>query len=622
MSIKWKYRKLYINKILRRFLPADLYFYISKSVVHGRDKTKIDPLDLSEFRYFDNSDITQICLEFFHHTINHEFCIFGDKYTQYSIKHGSNTNYSPIAWNTDYKSGYSFDNQTYSFLLKTTIGDGIDIKNPWELARLQHLPQLALSSISNFDIWKKSKEEFINELVDFSLSNPFLHGIHWMSPMEVSIRSANIILAYSLFCINGDFNDNEDRIVKDILLDSYYYILYNLEVNLDNGLNGNHYLANLCGLLFICKFLKNRSTQSIISFLANEIQMEIKKQFFEDGGGFEFSTTYTSFTAEMASYSVSILISMGIPIDKSIINRLSSTCDFLESVYRPNGEILQIGDNDSGFFFKLFNCLTGNSPQTIFDNLLTYRSGLNALKGIFGYKDDAYSLITRNLLHGSILKRENSYKPQLDIISCPEFERKYVIRNIIERTVDCNDLEPIVYPQFGLAIFGNTSKLYIRLPICISSGLGAHSHIDFLHYEFSDKESTFLSDQGSAFYNPFPNIRSFMRSAQAHNVPQFKFDLCDFTGLWGINQKFKGGCSKLTKNSMEIWVQTDSFTFIRRIIIRHDGILIEDMSDQEFKYKLNTSNYISPGYGRLYDSDGNLFSNEELNQLNQNFGGK
>ena len=53
--------------------------------------------------------------------------------------------YAPIDWQIDFKSGYRWQENHVSSRLQYGHEPGVDIKVPWELARLQHLPQLAVA---------------------------------------------------------------------------------------------------------------------------------------------------------------------------------------------------------------------------------------------------------------------------------------------------------------------------------------------------------------------------------------------------------------------------------------------------------------------------------------------
>ena len=54
-----------------------------------------------------------------------------------------NRDYVPIDWQLDFKSGYRWSESTWSKKIRYGDKPGADVKVPWELARMQHLPQLA-----------------------------------------------------------------------------------------------------------------------------------------------------------------------------------------------------------------------------------------------------------------------------------------------------------------------------------------------------------------------------------------------------------------------------------------------------------------------------------------------
>ncbi len=54
--------------------------------------------------------------------------------------------YVPIDWQLDYKSGFRWSAQTWYKSIQYGSKAGVDVKIPWELARMQHLPILAYSA--------------------------------------------------------------------------------------------------------------------------------------------------------------------------------------------------------------------------------------------------------------------------------------------------------------------------------------------------------------------------------------------------------------------------------------------------------------------------------------------
>src|SRR4030042_352976 len=50
------------------------------------------------------------------------------------------THYIPVDWQLDFKSGYRWSEETWYLKIPSGHKPGVDIKVPWELARMQHLP--------------------------------------------------------------------------------------------------------------------------------------------------------------------------------------------------------------------------------------------------------------------------------------------------------------------------------------------------------------------------------------------------------------------------------------------------------------------------------------------------
>ena len=85
--------------------------------------------------------------------------------------------YWAIDWQRDRRSGFRWDGRLSS--RDIVFGDvpGADIKQPWELGRLQHLPLFALcyasavQGLAQFDDPERYAVEFRNQLLDFVASN-------------------------------------------------------------------------------------------------------------------------------------------------------------------------------------------------------------------------------------------------------------------------------------------------------------------------------------------------------------------------------------------------------------------------------------------------------------------
>src|SRR4029077_4232742 len=84
------------------------------------------------------------------------------------------------------------------------------------------------------------------------------------------------------------------------------FIIGNLEW--DPEFRGNHYLADLVGLLFVAAYLPSTpETDAWLAFAATELIAEAQRQIHPDGSGFEASTCYHRLSVEMMVYAVAIL---------------------------------------------------------------------------------------------------------------------------------------------------------------------------------------------------------------------------------------------------------------------------------------------------------------------------
>ena len=348
--------------------------------------------------------------------------------------------YIPIDWQIDFKSGFRWSAQTW-YRDVSVYGNplGADIKLPWELARCQHLPQLALaySVARGSDPGSESlAREFRNQVLDFVAANPPRYGANWACTMDVAIRAANWVIAYDLFRAGGaSFDPDFDALIARSILEHARHVSTNLEWT--PGLRGNHYLADICGLLFAAAYLpSDEDTDAWLALALQELAREAHEQFYPDGGNVEASTSYHRLVGEMVVYSLAlasglpeerlaglrgvirrsfpygVLLEGGPPVlpgdgrialPHSLGQRIARMADLTRDLTLPNGLIAQFGDNDSGRFFKLPGSyrrldangarryrvpeLSGVSADYWDEEVLDHRHFVAAANGLLGVKD-------------------------------------------------------------------------------------------------------------------------------------------------------------------------------------------------------------------------------------------
>ena len=189
------------------------------------------------------------------------------------------------------------------------------MKVPWELGRLQHLPQLALAAIlarADGDGARAEQlaREFQDQVLDFIAANPPRFGVQWAMTMDVAIRAANLLLAWDIFrAADVSFDSEFMRVFSRSAFEHGSHIATNLEWS--SHLRSNHYLADVVGLLFVAAYLPaSARTDAWLLFATRELLAEVRNQFLPDGGNFEGSTCYHRLSAEMATWGLALVLAL------------------------------------------------------------------------------------------------------------------------------------------------------------------------------------------------------------------------------------------------------------------------------------------------------------------------
>ena len=317
--------------------------------------------------------------------------------------------YSPIDWQLDFKSGYRWSERTWHADIKFGHAAGADVKVPWELARMQHLPQLAhayslaVNGESGFRLPEVYIREFRNQVLDFVATNPPRFGVNWHCSMDVGIRAVNWLVAYDLFRAYGAKFDAEfERIVARSISEHASHIATHPEKY--GALRGNHYLAGVTGLLFASAYLPGTpESDAWLALAVDELVAEVEYQFHDDGANFEGSTCYHMLSAEMVAFATALVL--GLPSEKRAalrgssseiytrglsaddpesslnvfpswyLQRLQKIVAFTVHVTKPSGCVHQVGDNDSGRLLKIqpaYHEMTVAQAKSTYGNLQAY----------------------------------------------------------------------------------------------------------------------------------------------------------------------------------------------------------------------------------------------------------
>lgn len=520
--------------------------------------------------------------------------------------------YEPIDWQKDFKSGYRWGANLWYRPQEVAKLPGGDIKVPWELSRLQHLPRLAILSQvlpeKKTDIFR----EFRNQLLDFIAQNPVRMGVNHMCTMDVGIRVANIALACSLWIGNGQKLDTDfGKIVTNYLFEECQFIRTNLEWSY--YLTSNHYFADIAGLLWGSSVLpKCRKRDHWICFARRQLLNEIRKQFHVEGSNAEGSTAYHRLTGEMAVYSVALihyLSQIGTVEDagQEIYDLLYKAGRFSNDIMRPDGMFPQIGDNDSGLFFRL--SITGeiDVQGRLVEAPNDARTYVSATSGMFNSME-LIGAKTRYPLEHSLIRKlcgydwtqfseERIYVTAEKRESNLDFQKDYFIDS--EGISLLKDLYRMDYPEFGLYIFKSLG-LYLCFNLSDNGqkGNSGHAHNDKLSFELFFGERCIYEDPGTYVYTPFPELRDKFRSTKYHNTIYCGEEQNHYNGLFSMCNDTKCFVTELKDNLIEAQVEYRGIIHRRRIEILNNGIIITDKCNREFEQQF-IQQPVARGYGRM-----------------------
>lgn len=470
----------------------------------------------------------------------------------------SRPDYRPIDWQIDIRSGYRWSELCYHADIQIGPARGADIKLPWELARMQHLPQLAqVARLGE----ASAAAEIRAQILDFIASNPPRYGVNWKGPMDVAIRVVNWLVALGIMQDGGCDYDAEFRaVVGRSILEHGLHVLRHLEWSEEP--RSNHYLANITGLLFIAAHLPDAPlTDGWFGFAAREFLIELQRQFHADGSNYEASTGYHRLSSEMALFGAALLVGLdpatqqqaarpqprlrvrppqpgtALPLQllpdgtqtllpATLWPLLERMAEFTADILKPDGRPVLIGDQDSGRLLKL-------DPSTAAPH--DHRGLLRLAGALFDRPDlieagggtGIESRALTALSQGHCLPISDtpfaSRHRRIGTDGLPARPQAPVARHISLPlpTGSTTGLQLASYPDFGLYIL-RSERLFCALR-CFDPavpGIWGHSHDDNLAIELVIDGVDHCVDPGTYVYTSLPEQRDRYRSAVAHFVPR------------------------------------------------------------------------------------------------------
>jgi len=432
--------------------------------------------------------------------------------------------YRPINWNRDFKTGKEWPTGKIFFDKVYFPEKGSDVKIPWELSRFVHIGKLMHGNYEDAAI------EFILQTSDWIVSNPRFTGINWSSELIVSIRVINFIWGVAFF---HDTLIKHPLILQKILVSIYDHRLY-LEKNMAYypETTDDHYLGNIVAMAYISMLMPNlpKSDEWLV-FSFQQLCSEMERQVLNDGVSYMMSSGYHRFVAELFASATSYLERMPIerfdriskikslsikPDPNSMIkngikfrfndnridlfpnwyyDKLFLMGNVINALTKPNGKIVQFGDNDSARAHKLFS--------DFIDESINHKSTLFLISSLCQLKIpqentiDNFSHIESQIISGGL-----NLKAKKKSQSFYDFKDKILL-----------------FDQAQFGVFSN--EVYYIFMSCSPNGykgLGGHGHNDKCSFELNVKGHDFFVDGGCPYYTSDVVMRNAYRSVKAHNT--------------------------------------------------------------------------------------------------------
>ncbi|MEQ8195769.1 MAG: heparinase II/III family protein [Rhodospirillales bacterium] len=616
-----------------------------------------------------------------------------------AIRYLIDSRYTPIDWHLDFKSGFRWPENRVAAMIAYGHDTGADVKVPWELARLQHLPQLALAFIAakqnspGFEAPERYAREFADQTLDFLAANPPGFGVNWSCTMDVAIRAANLLLTFDLFKGRGHkFDEAFTREFTAAVWAHGRHIVRNLEWAED--FRGNHFLADVVGLAFAAAYLpQTPETDVWLAFAVYHLVTEVEHQFAEDGSNFEASTSYHRLSSEMVVFATALVLGLserrlkalqsydhrlwkyapplppaplifydppvrreGDAVDSPFpgwyFERLERMAEFAMHATKPDGAIVQIGDNDSGRLFKLspnHRALTraqakarypaleerDDLPETYWDeDDLDRRALVAAINALFGREDlagfhadagRADAAIVKSLARGAQIAGAAPPKPLGRRIAKPapaddpQQPAAAEIHIPLSEAGIHDGLQNIAYPDFGLFIWRSPRFfLSVRCGPVGQEGRGGHAHNDQLAIELWIDGADWLRDPGSGLYTPDLAVRNAYRSVRAHATPRIISGEPASLGLgvFRLEDNAHATCHRFDAGGFLGSYSHREMTIYREIVLRKDELILRDKvgngdsesppqtvtlaSPDAAKKYFAIAVPFSPGYGKIF----------------------
>jgi hypothetical protein len=440
-------------------------------------------------------------------------------------------------WFQDPVTGRRSPSDRYAFRINYRLEEQTgNIKQVWEIARLQHLTLLATAWFLTHDDTYALRVD--QQLRSWCRENPFLSGIHWTSGIEIGIRLISLAWIRRLLDewpgAAGLF-EHDELTVRQIRWHQQYLAAFRSRGSSAN----NHVIAEAAGqLVASCAFPWFAESTRWRQKSARLLEDELARNTFPSGIGRELASDYQCFVAELGLLSAVEAQRSDRPLDAATWQRLCAMTDSAAALADERLRPPRQGDDDEG------RALLLDAPGCGRWALLLSLG--EVIFGRLGWWPSAGSSAGSTII-GAMADRG---------------------RDVAGRPAQ----RPFQFADAGTTLLRTSSREGPEIWCRCDGGphgylsIAAHAHADALSVEVRYGGVDILADPGTYCYHGEPEWRSYFRSTIAHNTVE----------LDGRSQSCDGGPFLWLShaNAREIDVRDDGDT--AQWTAEHDGYLSLD----------------------------------------------
>jgi uncharacterized heparinase superfamily protein len=427
----------------------------------------------------------------------------------------------PIDWSRDHRVNLGWSPAFARSIDYVNRDRPSDVKVPWEISRLQWLiPAGQAYLLSGDERFAAAARDIVDEWIT---ANPLAYTVNWASTMEAALRILTLTWLFHVFARSSSWTDQSFR--NRFLATLYLHGDFTLRHIEKAEINGNHYTADLAGLVFAGLFFADIGDAARWAEVGwSGLLSEISKQVLSDGVDYEASCAYHRLVFELFMWPTFYRRSLGLNVPREYDRRLRGMARFTAAYARSDGTSPLWGDADDARALPF-------GGQPVGDHRYLIGAAAIAL-------DDA-----------ELASWFGGSRSELIWVVGPERASKLP-------GAPSAAPSSTAFPDGGCYVMRDgTTHIFIDCGPVGLGGRGGHGHNDALSFEAWLDGAPLLIDCGSYVYTASFEQRNKYRSTDSHNTPLVDAEEINRfvhpDNLWNLHDDARPVCLRWHSNESE-----------------------------------------------------------------------